>query len=152
MSEASIAARDRHRELVRGRSLAERSLAPDFAERDPARAFLYRAIAALNPKRPPDFLAPRPGQGGGSVADRLHASGVPVLFVSGDRDEVVAPAVMREAHAALSGSRYVEILGSGHSAYFERPDAFNDAVLPFLREAWAIEETTAATASGEAAR
>jgi pimeloyl-ACP methyl ester carboxylesterase len=32
----------------------------------------------------------------------------------------------------MGGARVVEIADAGHSPYFERPDAWNEAVLSFL--------------------
>ena len=36
-------------------------------------------------------------------------------------------------HKLVEGSRYYMVRGSGHSAYFEKPDEFNREVLDFLR-------------------
>ncbi len=151
VNDASREAQQRHRERMRGRPLAARALGPDFAEREPALAFLYRQIAALNPPRPGDFLAPLPAQRPHSTTASLHATGVPVIFLVGEHDAVVPPEVMRIAHEELAGSRFVEIADCGHSTYFERPSAFNRAVLAFLREAWAAELQGAA-APGRAER
>lgn len=127
-----------HKERVHGIPLRARSLGPGFAESDPLRAFLYRQIASMNPPRPSDFLAPPPGRGGTySTTGHLRKLGVPVLFLAGEHDAVVPAETMRLAHGELGGSRYAEISGCGHSAYFERPDAFNDVVLGFLREVYA---------------
>ncbi len=49
---------------------------------------------------------------------------------------IVPAEAVRTAHAAMPGSSYVEISDAGHSAYFEQPDAFNEAVRDFLNTAW----------------
>jgi 3-oxoadipate enol-lactonase len=93
--------------------------------------FLYRSIAKLNPPRPGDFLAPIPGYRGSS-AERLAAAGFPILFLVGEHDAITPAPVIERCHRAVPGSRFVQINDSGHSTYFERPHAFNDAVMRFL--------------------
>jgi pimeloyl-ACP methyl ester carboxylesterase len=41
--------------------------------------------------------------------------------------------VIRDAAAQVRGARVVEIPGTGHSPYFEKPREWNEAVLGFLR-------------------
>jgi 3-oxoadipate enol-lactonase len=55
----------------------------------------------------------------------------PVLFLVGDKDGVNPPA-MRELHAALPGSKYVELAGAGHISNLDQPAAFTRAVKDFL--------------------
>jgi 3-oxoadipate enol-lactonase len=55
----------------------------------------------------------------------------PVLFLVGDKDGV-NPAAMRELHAALPGSKYVELAGAGHISNLDQPAAFNHAIDDFL--------------------
>ncbi len=55
------------------------------------------------------------------------------LLICGDCDLIAAPPVMRAFAQAMPGSRLHVINESGHSAYWERPDQFNRAVLAFLR-------------------
>jgi 3-oxoadipate enol-lactonase len=55
----------------------------------------------------------------------------PVLFLVGDKDGVNPPA-MQELHAALPGSKYVEIEGAGHISNLDQPAAFTRAVRDFL--------------------
>lgn len=120
--------------LPPGSTLNERALAPTFAEADPVREFLYREINRMNPKRPRDFLAPPPPGYRGSAAERLAASGIPTFFLIGEHDAVVPARINRLCHEAVPGSRFQMIEGAGHSAYFERPNAFNAAVMSFLLE------------------
>jgi len=124
-----------HRETPLGRqTLMQRAVAPALRTRAPEMDFLYRAIARLNPPRPKDFLAPIPGYRGSS-AERLTQAGFPLLFLVGEDDAITPPAVIERCHRAVPGSRFDVIAGAGHSAYFEQPAAFNDAVLSFLRAA-----------------
>jgi 3-oxoadipate enol-lactonase len=121
-----------HREsLPPDQSQLDRALAPDFAGRQPEMEFLYREIRRLNPPRPADFLAHRPGWTGGSFSQVLRNSGVPLQFMAGEHD-AITPARIVERSAHLAGARFVCIANSGHSAYFEQPDAFNAAVLDFI--------------------
>jgi pimeloyl-ACP methyl ester carboxylesterase len=94
-------------------------------------AFLYRAINRLNPPRPRDFLAAPPGYKGSS-ATILSEAGFPILFLVGEHDTVVPPEIIERCHRAVPGSRYAVIEDSGHSTYFEQPQAFNDVVMDFL--------------------
>ena len=109
----------------------KRSVSPQLKERAAALEFLYRSIGRLNPPRPKDFLAPIAGYKGSS-AERLAQSGIPILFLVGDHDAVTPPGIIEGCHRAVAGSRHVVIENSGHSTYFEQPDAFNAAVMEFL--------------------
>jgi len=119
--------------LPKGSTLNERALAPDYGEREPAMEFLYRSINRLNPKRPRDFLAIPAGYRG-SAAERLAESGIPILFLTGEQDAIIPPFVSRLCHAAVPGSRLQILPGAGHSAYFEKAEEFNAAVMSFLLE------------------
>lgn len=106
------------------------ALDPSFAERDPARAYLYQLLGGFGE---PDLarVAPR-------LLETTVASGdlaglrVPVLFVVGAHDALFPPALLRAAAACVPGARVVEIPGAGHSPYFERPEAWNAAVAEHL--------------------
>jgi pimeloyl-ACP methyl ester carboxylesterase len=138
----------RYRETERGsQTLMRRAIAPDLKERDAEREFLYRSINRLNPARPKDFLAPIPGYTGSS-ATRLAEAGFPILFVVGRHDAITPPEIIERCHEAVPGSQYRVIEESGHSAYFEQPQGFNDAVMPFLLDS--LEVADAAMASGDA--
>ena len=117
-------------------SLLRRALAEEFYAESPELTFLYRQLRGLNPPRPRDFLAPSPRRLNyrGSTATRLSGSGIPILWLIGERDHVVAPELIRRSHALTPGSRFELISEAGHSSYFERPDAWNDAVLGFIAE------------------
>jgi len=135
VNDAVHAAQAEHRETPIGRkTLHQRAISPRLRRERPDLAHLYRLIARLNPPRPKDFLAPIPGYRGSS-ATFLSDLGVPILFLAGAEDTIIPPRVMRLAHDAVPGSQYDEIADAGHSAYFEKADAFNARVLRFLEEA-----------------
>lgn len=116
-------------------SLREHSLAPGYAEREPAMAVLYRQINALNPKRPRGLLGRPPASYRGSMHPTLAGLGVPILFVAGEHDHITSPDMIREASALVPGSRYHVVPGAGHSCYFETASAWNSVALDFFREA-----------------
>lgn len=121
------------------RSLARRAVTPRLRRERPDLAYLYRLIGRLNPPRPGDFLAPIPGYRGSS-AQRLTELSCPILFLVGEEDAITPPPIVRAAHQLVPGSEFDVIEGSGHSAYFERPEAFNRRVARFLEEAgWTSE-------------
>jgi 3-oxoadipate enol-lactonase len=125
--------------LPAGQTLLDRALADQTLRERPELAFLYRSIARLNPPRPPDFLAPRPGYQG-STAERYARSRVPILFLVGDEDRIVPPQIVEVAHRLVPGSRFVVVPQAGHSAYFEQPALFNGAVDEFFRAVGSHEE------------
>ena len=57
---------------------------------------------------------------------------MPVQFVVGEHDLITSPQMIREAQGLIPGSRFHEIKGAGHSAYFERADEWNEVVARFL--------------------
>ena len=111
--------------------LVRRAVSPALRERSERMDFLYRAINRLNPPRPRDFLAAAPGYKGSS-ATLLAEAGFPLLFLVGAHDAVTPPQIIERCHRAVPGSQFTVIPDSGHSTYFEQPDAFNDAVMRFL--------------------
>jgi 3-oxoadipate enol-lactonase len=115
------------------RSLAQRAVAPRLRRERPDLAYLYGLIGRLNPPRPRDFLAPIPGYRGSS-AETLAASGIPILFLVGEEDSITPPHIVRMAHEQVPGSQFDVIADAGHSAYFERAEAFNERVARFLAD------------------
>lgn len=59
---------------------------------------------------------------------------MPILWLTGDADLYVPTPLQREAGRHAPHSHYAVIPGSGHSAYWEAPEAFNKAVLSFLKQ------------------
>ena len=55
----------------------------------------------------------------------------PVLFLVGEKDGPV-PSAMRELHAMLPRSRFVELPGAGHISNLDAPRPFTNAVRDFL--------------------
>jgi len=65
---------------------------------------------------------------------RLGEIGVPTLLICGSEDHGAPPENTREMHAAIKGSRVVEIEQAGHISNIEQPDVFNGAVARFLSD------------------
>jgi 3-oxoadipate enol-lactonase len=60
------------------------------------------------------------------------------LIVVGSEDALTPPSESRAMHAAIAGSRLVEIPGAGHLSNVEAPDAFSAAVEEFILGAQAL--------------
>jgi 3-oxoadipate enol-lactonase len=63
--------------------------------------------------------------------------GVPVLCLAGEHDRLAPPAMMERTAARIPGARYVCLKGVGHLPNIEAPQAFDAAILDFLRAALA---------------
>jgi len=68
------------------------------------------------------------------VTARLREVRCPTLVVFGDEDRVLPIACAHAITDNVAGSRLQMIHGAGHLAPLERPEAFNDVLLPFVRE------------------
>ena len=56
------------------------------------------------------------------------------MFLVGEHDAITPRSIIEGCHRAVRGSSFVVIPDSGHSSYFERPEAFNEAVMAFLEK------------------
>jgi 2-succinyl-6-hydroxy-2,4-cyclohexadiene-1-carboxylate synthase len=65
--------------------------------------------------------------------DRLHALDMPVLIVTGDRDEKFTDIGRRLATLIGDNARHVEVPGAGHAVPFELPRDFAALLSAFLR-------------------
>jgi pimeloyl-ACP methyl ester carboxylesterase len=63
----------------------------------------------------------------------LETLRVPTLLLTGGADLYAPPPVLRLFAARIKNSTSVIVPEAGHSAYWERPDLFNRAVLSFIR-------------------
>jgi pimeloyl-ACP methyl ester carboxylesterase len=64
----------------------------------------------------------------------LSAVAAPALVVVGVQDAVTPPAAAKKIAAAIPNSELVQIPEAGHLSNVENPDAFNAAVIEFLRK------------------
>jgi 3-oxoadipate enol-lactonase len=109
-----------------------RVYAPDFPKREPLKTFLYREISALNINTPPN-LVPEMMKLRHDMTPIIKNK-IPALVLVGDQDELTTPRLMELISRRIPHSRFVKIEGSGHSAYFERPEVFNRVLLEFLHD------------------
>jgi pimeloyl-ACP methyl ester carboxylesterase len=62
----------------------------------------------------------------------LPAVAAPTLLIWGARDPLVPPAIGYRLRAEIGGARLLLLEGAGHVPMYERPTAFNTALLAFL--------------------
>ena len=65
---------------------------------------------------------------------QLAQLAMPVLLIAGGDDPNAPPRVMQGMAERIPNARYVEIERCGHLMNFEQPEAFNTALIGFLRE------------------
>jgi pimeloyl-ACP methyl ester carboxylesterase len=58
----------------------------------------------------------------------------PTLLLTGGADLYAPPPVMRLFQERIKGAESIVVPEAGHSTYWEQPEAFNDAVLTFIRK------------------
>jgi 3-oxoadipate enol-lactonase len=104
-----------------------RTYAQHFPQEQPAPAFLYEQIRALNPSR---REAPVPGP----TAEQVRALRTPTLLIVGEHDVITPPAMIKMFQSYIPHARLAEVAGSGHSVYFEKPQEFNRILLEFLAD------------------
>lgn len=64
----------------------------------------------------------------------LPSMSVPTLCLAGEHDRTAPPDVMQRMATKIAQAQYRCLNGAGHIANLEQPQAFNDAVLGFLRQ------------------
>ena len=65
---------------------------------------------------------------------KLEALKIPTLLLTGDADLYTPPSVLRMFAARMPHAESAVIAETGHSSYWESPEAFNRTVLDFLRK------------------
>ena len=65
---------------------------------------------------------------------KLESINVPALLLTGDADMFSPPPVLRMFAMHIRHAETVVVPEAGHSTYWEQPDAFNRAVLAFIRK------------------
>lgn len=112
-----------------GLSQAERVLGPVMRHDDPESTMLYLQIASFNSVNIRTLKGEMPRW----TPARLSETGVPTLFLVGEHDVLFPPDAVFAAHGLVGAtSAFALIEGAGHSAYFERPHAFNAHIDAFL--------------------
>jgi pimeloyl-ACP methyl ester carboxylesterase len=67
-----------------------------------------------------------------TLSGRLPKMAIPVLVISGESDRIVSPEYGRAFAAAIPGSRFELLRGTGHLPQIETPQALLDAVRRFM--------------------
>ena len=70
----------------------------------------------------------------GRLEEAARAVTVPTLLVRGRQSDVLSEEGARQTLELMPQARYVDVGGAGHMVAGDRNDAFNDAVVEFLRE------------------
>lgn len=103
--------------------IASRAHEADFIRREmeknrqPDEAYVRQAYAPL----------------GFNVEDRLSQLAHPALVIAGDQDQAVPPENARRLAAKLPHAALALLEGAGHLCFIEQAEAFNQAVLDFLK-------------------
>lgn len=114
------------------RGPAALGLTESFIAAHPLMASLYRQMGAFNPLADPrlaerlfaeDFLI-RP--------EALSAIAAPVLMISGEHDPIWPPAALAGLVPHFADARQTVIPATGHSPYFEQPEAFSGLLADFF--------------------
>lgn len=103
-----------------------------MAKEDPARHLLYWHISDAGGAIDKEALRQRLMAGRVRAPEDLAQANIPVLLLAGDEDIVMPPFSAEAIAAAVPTAQSQRIPHAGHSAYFERPEAFNTAVEAFL--------------------
>ncbi len=104
-----------------------------MAAEQPALHLLYRHVDDMNAGLDKMALRKRLFDGRVRPPSDIAKVQCPVLFVSGDEDIVIPPFAADAIARLKPGTRVQHFADAGHSAYFERADAFNRAVEAFLK-------------------
>jgi len=130
------------------RFIADRSVAfregrvPDSFGMDQARAMcapgaapeaLRIAADAMQRIRLKNYLAVLDASTRQDRGDRLEQIACPTLVISTDQDRVYPEPVTRQLLARIPGAVHARIERAGHLSNLEQPEAFNRALLDFLR-------------------
>jgi pimeloyl-ACP methyl ester carboxylesterase len=84
--------------------------------------------------RPPGPLAPAQTMRNRVTFSVLEGIKVPTLLITGDADLFAPPSVLRLFASRIKNAESVIVPEVGHSAYWEKPEVFNRAVLGFIRK------------------
>jgi pimeloyl-ACP methyl ester carboxylesterase len=112
-------------------------LPPEFRELGPSyragnAAGAERWVELEKTSRPPGPPAPAQPLRNRITFAMLESIQAPTLLMTGGADLYAPPPILPLFAARIKGSETFVIPDAGHSAYWEQPDAFNQAVLKFL--------------------
>ena len=137
-SEFTAAWHERAAEVRRGgvgsvvASTVRRWSSAGLAERNPA--VIARMEAMIRRTSDRGYCGCAPALARLNYGHRLGEIDRPTLLLCGSEDHGAPPENTQQMHAAIKGSRFVEIKQAGHISNIEQPDIFNQAVAAFLDE------------------
>ena len=91
------------------------------------------AAEAMQRVRPNNYLAVLAASTRQDRGDRLEQIACPTLVITSDLDRVYPEPVTRQLVDRIPGAAHVRIERAGHLSNLEQPEAFNQALLAFLR-------------------
>ncbi|WP_397475359.1 alpha/beta fold hydrolase [Pusillimonas sp.] len=94
---------------------------------------LDTAANAMNGLRADHYLSVLRASTQQDRGDKLEAIQCPVLVISSDQDAVYPPAVTQRLLARIPHTTSATLSNAGHISNLEQPDAFNNAILKFLK-------------------
>jgi pimeloyl-ACP methyl ester carboxylesterase len=112
-----------------------RELGPSYRAANPAGLEQWMAMQKAGRAHTPPPRPPAPPQTRNRITwALLEKIRTPTLLITGDADLYMPPSVARMIEKRIPGSRAVVLPECGHSAYWEQPAAFNQAVLHFIQQ------------------
>jgi pimeloyl-ACP methyl ester carboxylesterase len=126
--------------------LGRRLRPPEFTAMPPELREVSPSYRAANPEgtrrwvelekmsRPPSPPAAAQPLKNRITFDLLESITVPAMLLTGDADMFAPPPVLKMFAARIRHAETVVVSEAGHSTYWEQPDAFNRAVINFIRK------------------
>lgn len=105
-------------------------LSPEFCRDNPDLGVLYNQIASFGTKPNPAIVLQSMADDRLDLLD-LENLTIPTLVLMAEDDGLCPPEAM-EATVARFPNGTMQVIPGSHSAYYERPEEWNDAVLKFL--------------------
>jgi len=120
---------------LRMKSLAEfaRERIPLVYKPDIDKVTLEEGIQAMSRKDPEAYLASWRATWSPDFRGLLASITNPTLIISGTLDQITPTALSNELAAGIPNAKHVTIDGAGHLAHADQPEAFNRALLDFLK-------------------
>lgn len=130
---------EEQRRLTDDLEQADRVVSKRFQQAQPALTRLYLEIASFNATNRHNLRGRSRWTPDATELARLT---MPTLFLVGSDDVLVPPDIIEMSSRLVPGLKMTVIADAGHSAYFEKPEAFNQIVLEFLRESGIDQQTS----------
>jgi 3-oxoadipate enol-lactonase len=110
------------------------AIAKSLLGKSPPPEVFERLVASMSTLHKESYLKTISSLANYTQTLNLEAITAPTHVVVGAEDTLTPPATSREMAQRIPGARFTIIEGAGHLSNIERPEAFNSAVLGFLRE------------------